>query len=284
MTRFSIITPAYRGAAWLPLCLASVADQAGVEVEHIVQDACSDDGTAEILARHPHVRAYVEKDDGMYDAINRGLRRATGDVLAWLNCDEQYLPGALSAVAKYFDAHPEADFAIGNMVIVNGEGDYICSRKMLPPLAIHTRVCHLSSFSCGLFFRRKVIDEAGLFFDTSWKAVGDAVWVLRALERGLVMQAIGQLTSTFTDHGENLGGSEQSEIERIRLRDSAPVWQRQCIPLIAAHHRVRRWLGGVYHQEPFRYKIYTRLHPDLRQTFDVARPTTIWKQRLTLLR
>ena len=79
--RVSIVTPSFRGAQWLPLCIASVADQEGVAVEHIVQDSCSDDGTQEILAREPRVRAFIEKDRGMYDAVNRGLTRATGDVL-----------------------------------------------------------------------------------------------------------------------------------------------------------------------------------------------------------
>ena len=87
--------------------VASVADQ-GVEAEHIVQDACSNDGTLEWLLTDPRVKAFSEKDAGMYDAVNRGLRRASGEILSYLNCDEQYLPGALPhAVAAYFERHPE---------------------------------------------------------------------------------------------------------------------------------------------------------------------------------
>src|SRR5688572_31350980 len=97
---FSIITPSFRNSEWLKLCVASVADQ-GVEHEHIVQDGGSDDGTLDWLRIDPRVQAHVEKDAGMYDAINRGLNRATGDIIAHLNCDEQYLPGALPAVEKF---------------------------------------------------------------------------------------------------------------------------------------------------------------------------------------
>ena len=100
--KISIATPSFRNSDWLKLCVASVADQAGVEVEHIVQDAQSDDGTQEWLARDRRVRAYFEKDQGMYDAINRGWRRAEGEILAYLNCDEQYLPGGLRAVEEFF--------------------------------------------------------------------------------------------------------------------------------------------------------------------------------------
>ena len=71
-----------------------------------MQDSCSDDGTQDWLPHDPRVKAFIEKDGGMYDAVNRGYRRATGDILAYLNCDEQYLPGALAAVEKFFAAHP----------------------------------------------------------------------------------------------------------------------------------------------------------------------------------
>src|SRR5579872_3892708 len=98
--RFSVITPSFRNSSWLNLCIASVADQE-VELEHIVQDAGSDDGTLDWLLSDRRVRAFVEKDSGMYDAVNRGLRKSTGELLAYLNCDEQYLPGTLKAVSDW---------------------------------------------------------------------------------------------------------------------------------------------------------------------------------------
>ena len=100
--KFSVITPSFRNSEWLKLCIASVADQSGAEFEHIVQDSCSDDGTQDWLTKDSRVRAFIEKDGGMYDAVNRGYRRATGDILCYLNCDEQYLPGALATVRKVF--------------------------------------------------------------------------------------------------------------------------------------------------------------------------------------
>jgi glycosyltransferase involved in cell wall biosynthesis len=86
--QFSIITPSFRNSRWLKLCIASVADQQDVELEHIVQDSCSDDGTGDWLPQDRGVKAFIEKDGGMYDAVNRGYRRAQGDILAYLNCDE----------------------------------------------------------------------------------------------------------------------------------------------------------------------------------------------------
>src|ERR1041385_7805342 len=118
LVRFSIVTPSFRNSQWLRLCIASVADQQGVEVEHIVQDAGSDDGTLDWLTRDPRGRAHVEKDKGMYDAVNRGLRRARGEFLAYLNCDEQYLPGALKKVSDFLDRHPDVDIVFGDCIVV----------------------------------------------------------------------------------------------------------------------------------------------------------------------
>src|SRR6516164_1893097 len=110
--KFSIVTPSFRNSDWLKICIASVADQQGAEFEHIVQDAGSDDGTEKWLAQDRRVKAFIEKDAGMYDAVNRGYRRATGDILAYLDCDEQYLPGALMSVHEFFEQRPHIEVAL----------------------------------------------------------------------------------------------------------------------------------------------------------------------------
>src|SRR4051812_12173129 len=113
--QFSIVTPSFRNSEWLRLCIPSVADQ-GVELEHIVQDAGSDDGTLDWLPHDPRVKAYIEKDSGMYDAVNRGWKRANGEILAYINCDEQYLPGALQKVWDFFQANPAVEVLFGDIV------------------------------------------------------------------------------------------------------------------------------------------------------------------------
>src|SRR5438046_1606943 len=128
----SIITPSLRQLEWLRLAMASVADQEGIEVEHIIQDA----GTAGINeffqsnvaandTRHT-TKLFVERDAGMYDAVNRGWGRATGDLLAYLNCDEQYLPGALRTISDFFGAHPDIDVALAGTIVTDAEGRYLC--------------------------------------------------------------------------------------------------------------------------------------------------------------
>src|ERR1019366_8488995 len=130
---FSIITPSFCQSRWLKLCIASVADQKEVELEHIVQDACSDDGTLDWLPYDKRVRAFIEKDDGMYDAVNKGFLRAQGDILAYLNCDEQYLPGGLKAVLDFFEAHPSIEVALAGSIVIDSTRKYICHKPSLVP-------------------------------------------------------------------------------------------------------------------------------------------------------
>jgi glycosyltransferase involved in cell wall biosynthesis len=169
---FSIITPSFRSSKWLKLCIASVADQQGASFEHIVQDSCSDDGTQDWLPQDKRVKAFIEKDQGMYDAANRGFRRASGDILAYLNCDEQLLPGALQAVKKFAGAHPEADVILTDSVVTDASGAYLCHRLSLAPIESEMWI-RFPVLSCGLFVRRRVLHDMGLFVDTQWRDLGD---------------------------------------------------------------------------------------------------------------
>lgn len=274
--RVSIVTPSFRNSDWLKLCIASVADQGG-DVEHLVQDGGSDDGTLDWLPHDSRVRAFVEKDAGMYDAINRGLRRASGDILGYLNCDEQYLPGALDAVREFFAAHPEVDMVFGDVVVVDAQGDYLFHRKMVPPQLAHTWVCHLSTLTCATFFRRRLLTEMNLYFDPAWRAIGDGVWMVGALQRGVRMAALHRFTSTFANTGGNLSLNPKAHAEAQRFAAQAPAWMRVTKPFLKVQHRLRRWAAGVYSQAPFDYALFTPASPAQRVTHHVSAPTGRWK-------
>lgn len=276
---FSIITPSFRSSGWLKLCIASVADQ-GVKLEHIVQDSLSDDGTMDWLPSDKRVQAFLEKDQGMYDAVNRGLKRSSGRILAYLNCDEQYLPGTLQAVEKYFDDHPEVDVVFGDSLVVDANGAFMCYRKIQIPHRYHTMVAHLQTFTCSMFFRRKIIDEMGLFFDSSWRDLGDADWVLRLIKARVRLGVLRRFASAFTDTGANMNMSANAEREKKEMALSAPLWAQKLRLALVWQHRLRRLLGDIYRQAPFDYAIYTQASPDKRVPHHVAHPAFVWKSRL----
>lgn len=273
--KFSIVTPSFRNSAWLKLCIASVADQ-GIEHEHIVQDAGSDDGTLDWLAQDKRVRAFVEKDAGMYDGINRGLRKCSGEYLAYLNCDEQYLPGALRRAAEFLDQHPDVEILFGDAVCVNADGEYLWHRKMLVPRMWHTWTCALSVLTCATFFRRGLV-ERGFFFDERWKIVGDSDWVLRLLQAGVRAAVFRQFTSVFTHTGSNLSRNENAVDEMARFWSQAPRHVRILRPGILLHHRLRRLLGGIYFQQPFTYELFTPSHWQSRVVKRADKPTFRWR-------
>jgi glycosyltransferase involved in cell wall biosynthesis len=275
--KFSIITPSFRSSRWLKLCIPSVADQ-GVEHEHIVQDSCSDDGTQDWLPRDPRIQAFIEKDKGMYDAINRGLRRGTGDIMAYLNCDEQYLPGGLAAVERFFEQHPDYDIVFGDAVVTRPDGSYICHRRAVRPTKLHTQISGtLAILSCGAFFRRRFIEEKQVYFNTQYRGFGDAHWVLSLIEKRARMGFVRQFTSGFTNTGDNLSLDPKIAGERESLVSLAPPWARNLQPAVAAEYRFRKLLAGDYTQKPFDYAIYTPESPDKRVVFHVDKPTAVWK-------
>ena len=302
--RFSIVTASYEQLDYLGCCIASVADQ-GVSVEHIVQDAGSTgieefaEKTAERLLRqyggervknlepfellhlrtsHGYtLRIFKEPDEGMYDAINKGLKKATGEVCAYLNCDEQYLLGTLRRVADYFGRSPKIDVLFGAAIVVRPDGSYVCDRKVMKPTRFHTLVSgNLSIFTSSTFFRRSAVVERGLFFERQWKVVGDAVWILDLLDQRLKMGVLRQPLSVFTETGANLSLQDKAGAERERLGARAPGWARAGRWLILIVYRLKRFFGGAYWIRPHRYCIYTAASPHEREGFIVEKPTYRW--------
>jgi glycosyltransferase involved in cell wall biosynthesis len=277
--KFSIITPSFRNSAWLKLCIASVADQ-GVELEHIVQDSCSDDDTKNWLPGDARVKAFIERDSGMYDAVNRGFRRAQGDILAYVNCDEQYLPGALKLVADFFAANPEVEAVFADVVVVEPNGDYICHRPALVP-GDDSMWVRFPLLTCAMFLRRSVVQGKGIYFDTKWRDLGDFFFVREMVTRGIRMAVLPRLTSVFTDTGENMSLKENAVNERRMKWQMAPGRVRAAKYFYLLQHRMRLALRTDARRKAFDYSLYTAASPERRVVRHAGHPTTFWKGRLT---
>ena len=277
--KFSIITTSFRSSNWLKRCIASVADQSGVELEHIVQDSCSDDGTGDWLPHDRRVKTFIEKDSGMYDAVNRGYRRATGDILAYLNCDEQYLPGALLAVRDFFAANPRVEVALAGTIVTDAEGKYMCHRHSLVPHPQHIWF-RFPVLTSSVFIRRRVVHERGLFFDPKWRDLGDIHWMFELMKNRVPMKVCDAFTSVFADTGDNMNMKPNAMREKAETAAMMPGWVRRLKPVWVVQHRLRRMLAGHFSLKPTAYSLYTSQSPDRRVTIDVPKPTAVWWNRL----
>lgn len=126
--KVSIVTPCFNGRAYLGQTADTVLPQSGpFTLEWLVVDGGSTDGSLDYLRslRDPRVDIVSEPDRGQSHALNKGLSRATGDVVAWLNADDLYAPGALAAVADAFAQHPAAQWLLGRCEIIDAAGRVI---------------------------------------------------------------------------------------------------------------------------------------------------------------
>jgi glycosyltransferase involved in cell wall biosynthesis len=276
--KFTVATPSYNQLDWLRLCIASVSDQSGpsISAEHIVQDAgtpgieeitrefsATPNSSSSIQHYSSNIAIHSEPDAGMYDAINKAWHRASGDIISYLNTDEQYLPGTLEKVRRFFDEHSDVDLLFGDALVVDRSGLPIAYRRAVKPSAAHTRVVHLGVMSCTMFFRRSWL-ERGFFFDPQYRAIGDAELVWRMLHAGARIGIIREPLAAFTITGQNLGANPQALAEAAAWRHSAPIWQRAAAPLLRLENWTRKALAGAYAKHPVKTAIYTRSSPSHR--------------------
>ena len=280
MPKFSIITPSFRNAQWLKLCIASVADQEGVEWEHILRRT-----PVRMMERRigfPATRASAFLLKRTTACTTRSIAVTAAPVATFfpiLNCDEQYLPGALRTVNDFFERHPQIEVMLGGTIIVNGEGNYICHRHSMTPRPLHIWF-RFPILTSSIFIRRRVIHQRGIFFDTRWRDLGDFHWILALMKNAVPMAACDSFTSVFTDTGENMNLKPNAIREKKETAALTPPWIRWLKPVWVAHHRLRRLAAGHFSLKPTSYLIYTLQSPEERVRFDVSRPTAVWWNRL----
>jgi glycosyltransferase involved in cell wall biosynthesis len=175
--RLSIITASFNRAALLAEAIASVRTQSAEGIEHWIIDGGSTDGTADLLARHPHLQVIREPDRGVYDALNKGLRAATGEIVALLNSDDLFAPGAFAAAREAF-ADPQVDVVTGSAEIFSDDG--VLEKTDDPTeLWLNWKNVTLGNpLPNARFYRRTLLQQTGEF-DLRFRLASDRDWLLR---------------------------------------------------------------------------------------------------------
>jgi glycosyltransferase involved in cell wall biosynthesis len=176
----SIVTPSYNQGKFIEDTIQSVLIQNYPNVEHIIVDNCSTDGTVEILKKYPFLKWISEPDKGQADALNKGFHKATGDIIAYLNSDDQYCPGVFLTVADYFLEHPECKWLCGNVIFTDSKGMVYVKKKPLYSLFI-LRFATSSIYQPNVFFRRQILEEIG-YLREDFHTIMDQEWFCRIAE------------------------------------------------------------------------------------------------------
>lgn len=210
--RFSIVTPSWNSARFIEATLDSVRAQTWPRHEHIVVDGKSTDGTHAILEQRTDITWLREPDSGQADAINRGLRRAQGDILAWQNADDTYHPEAMAIVADFFTRHPEVGLVYGDYEMMDEHGALIC--RVRPPawsqwLFARGRFVPMQP---STFWRRSVAGAVGEL-DPSLHYCMDVDFFARASHRARFAY-VPELLGRFRMHGESKT-QERSQQRRV---------------------------------------------------------------------
>lgn len=249
MTLVSIITPSFNQVSYLEQTIRSVLEQDYPHIEYIVIDGGSTDKSVDIIRKYEGKLAYwvSEKDKGQAEAINKGLARATGDIIAWLNSDDYYLPGAVSAAVKTFDEDTKVVLVYGDMLAVDEKGQTFNQLKY-SQLDLEDLLRFQIIGQAAVFMRRSALDNLKL--DTSYHFFLDHhLWIQIAL-RGKILH-VPQIWSAARYHSQAKNRARASEFggEAFRILDFA-ARDKNLAPILA---RIGRRARAAAHRVNARY-------------------------------
>jgi glycosyltransferase involved in cell wall biosynthesis len=223
----SIVTPSYNQAVFLEAAIKSVFDQKYPNLEYLLVDGKSTDGSVEIIKKYADRIAWwiSEADRGQADAINKGLQHAHGEIIAWLNSDDLYLPGAFSTVVEYFQDHPQVGLVFGDLLAMDEKGEQINTLRY-GDYSVQDLMAFRIIGQPAVFFRKDVLEKAG-YLDLSYQYLLDhQLWIRMA---GVTtIQHIPQLLAAARYHAgaKNVAAAEKFGEEAYRIVDWMHTYEK----------------------------------------------------------
>jgi glycosyltransferase involved in cell wall biosynthesis len=220
----SVITPSFNRVDMIGQAIGSVMDQNFLPVEHIIVDGGSTDGTLELLAQFPHLIVISEPDHSMYDALNKGLKLAQGEMVGFLNTDDLYAPGILEAVAASF-SDPSVDAVAGKASVffenTDGKSELMSEVAPAEPDGLLERVVLEAPDFNAWFFRRGLFEKIGAF-DARYRFTGDREFMIRVALAGINYVRLDRLICKYRRHSGaltfNWGGTFFLEVVQEHLK------------------------------------------------------------------
>lgn len=251
LPRVSIVTPSFNQAEFIEETILSVQGQNYPNLEHIIVDGGSTDGTLSILKKYgDKIKWISEKDSGQANAINKGFKMAEGEIIGWLNSDDPYLEGAVSSVVNVFLNHSKVQVLYGDYVFLDGSGRRIYEMRL-----IHYDLYILLFDRCyiaqpAVFYKKEIFNEVG-FLDETLKYAMDWEYFLRLGFSGYHFYHIPKLLAGYRLHKNSktmseLFGCKEVTDEENKVRQ---IYIKRCgystlsdlnLKILRKYHRIRR--------------------------------------------
>ena len=252
--KVSVVTPSYNQAQFLEETLRSVLEQDHPDIEYIVVDGGSTDGSLEILQKYASRLAWwvSEPDRGQTDALNKGFARASGEILAWLNSDDTYQPGAVAAAVAFLQAHPEVGLVYGDANLIDEHGSVLGRFPARQTDYARLLQGHVHIPQQASFFRADLWRQVGPLDPSFYFAMDYDLWVRLAKVSPLVYHPA--LWANFRLHGQTKTLSSDDrcypEMLKVYAREGGKPWGK--LPLKA------RLRPLVYAWLPLKLRLWLR--------------------------
>ena len=241
----SIVTPSFNQARFLEDTIQSVLSQNYPRLEYIIVDGGSTDGSVDIIKKYENKLAWwvSEKDKGQTDALNKGFARAKGDILAWLNSDDTYEPGAIDAAVKLMQPNPEIGLLYGDANYINEAGRVIGKFPAAQTNLKHLREGYVHIPQQAAFFRGNLWHEVGPLDSSFYFAMDYDLWI-RLATRSQV-KYVPQTWANFRLHsaGKTIAADDRCwpEMLRVHYRDGGNVFS-----VIVAKYYIRKLIAPLW--------------------------------------
>lgn len=253
LPKISVVTVCYNSAHTIRETIESVTKQGYSNLEHIIVDGASKDDTLEIVREYPHLLWTSEKDKGIYDAMNKGIQRATGDVLVMLNSDDCFREGALQQVGEAFVNNPDWDGLFGDIIYVDGRGKEIFRRAEAVfdyDVLRFSGVCYVIHQT--LFVRKAVHARLGLYRIQDLVNCADFDFILKMGRAGC---RIGHLPFFIVDFRiHDFGMTADMRVAQNIARERTKLMMEHGYPegwrgkMLSIRYRAKRQLQKLVHR------------------------------------